>query len=152
GLILEEYGRVKGTDWGFPTSDAYGMPVRNDADPQFFWDYYTTTGTLIIWTQMFGAHATERPIMEKYLALGAGNGSGGYGVPISSIYSLPDVGQAQDFLWGPTKQVRESTIVTSPNTGTHDVAGRIRHRWLANGLGLGAPTADSTVHLASGNR
>ncbi len=148
GALRDRY--IGSTELGVLISDTYALPGQTGGVlcNNFL---NTDTGNLasIVSTPGIGTFAVSGQIWGKWVALGAGS----YGVPIGFQHDLADgTASFQDFRWGNASGPL-ATIVTSKLTGTHDVVGAIRDKWIDVGaLKWATPTTDSTVFLATGNR
>jgi hypothetical protein len=150
GLMREEYVQqnTPGHSLGYPTSEPLFPPRSPGVVVQYFDVRDGGSPSGIVWTQPTGAHAISGKIFRKWADLGGTD----YGVPIAPQFSTGGV-LTQDFRWDGAGSRFSATIVSSPNTGTHDVVGAIRDRWINLGTGaFGLPTTDSTIDLSSGNR
>ncbi len=146
GPIRDRY--FKDTSFGYPTIDQSRL-AGPTADAVFnnFYNPYSGRMTTIVYTPNIGAFVVSGAIRQKWIELGAGK----YGVPTNYQIDKPGAYVFQDFTWSDSGQ--GATIVSSGQTGTHDVAGAIRDKWISWGaFKWGSPTTDSTVYSASGNR
>lgn len=161
GLIGEEYvrkdaaGHNRGLGTlGYPKSDALPLTHWTGAYCQDFWNPVTHKNSTIVWTAPLGAHTiSNAAILNKWIDMGTERN-----IPISQEYYLDSVSTGQDFLGkyaapGGSIAYLDVTIVTSKDTGTHDVAGPNRDLWVSRGKrDFGLPVTDSTVFDQAGNR
>lgn len=135
GAINAVYAAVKGSYFGYPTTDETATP---DGRGRFnhFMDVATGQAKSIYWTAQTGAHAIQGEFRAKYAAQGWERG---LGYPTNDETTTSDnTGRYQNF--------ENGTIVWHPQTGTFATRGNINARYAAlNGSHFGYPTTDETA-------
>ncbi|TDC89859.1 PKD domain-containing protein [Saccharopolyspora aridisoli] len=131
GAIREQWSRLgwEAGPIGYPTTDETATPDRIGRFNHF------SKASSIYWTPQTGAHGIWGAIRDKWSRIGWEAGPVGYPTTDESI--TPDqVGRYNHFS-------KAGSIYWTPQTGAHEVYGRIRERWVALGWErsyLGYPT------------
>lgn len=145
GPILDFY--LGNRTVGYPTSDTESLRGRPGSICNSFYNKDSNSFSLIVHTPLAGTYVLSGAILGKWLQLGGG----AYGAPVSNQYNIRGA-VAQDFERG--VYGADAVIISSAQTGTHDVVGQTLDGLKRYGGtdAIGTPTTDSTVFSASGNK
>ncbi|WP_346051729.1 trypsin-like serine protease [Amycolatopsis dongchuanensis] len=138
--ILTKYKAIGGpTAIGFPLTDQNTTP-----DGVGRYNHFSLGGgASIYWTPATNAHVVQGSIHEKWAALGWERG---LGYPVTDEVTITGItgesGRYTDFSHPDT-----ASIYWSPASGTHEIQGDIRKKWLSLGGApkLGFPTTDEST-------